>query len=191
MRFRRRVVLEMLPDENDLLQRVAKAHGTMRGALLTGLRLLESDELGQLRATVADLESKLGKAQQQLSATKTRRDEQTTTAAKTHSELERVRASARDARAELRAIKSARTEADKLARDWTQYAHRLENLAIRHLFCPSCNDFVPEKEWAEQPTREGVGIYHKTHDYREKSNFLATATAMAWRKLPRERAERS
>lgn len=191
VRFRRRVVLEMLPDENELLQRVAKAHGTMRGALLTGLRLLESDELGQLRATVAELEGKLARSQQQLSATKTRKADQATAAAKVQSELERVHASAREAQAELRKTKSALTKADKLAEDWTQHAHRLENLAIRHLFCASCNDFVPEKEWAEQSSRDGVGIYHEAHDYKEKSGLLAPATVMAWRRLPRERAERS
>ena len=102
-----------------------------------------------------------------------------------------MRVSARDAQAELRKAKSALTKAYKLAEDWTRYGHRLENLAIRHLFCPSCNDFVPENEWAEQPTRDGVGIYHKTHDYKEKSNLLTTATVMAWRELPRAQAEGS
>ncbi len=191
MRFRRRVVLEMLPDENELLQRVARGHGTMRGALLTGLRLLESDELGQLRATVADLQIKLGKAQRQLSAKKTRKADQATAAAKTQSELERLRGGARDAKAELRKTKSALTKAEGQAADWARHARRLENVAIRFLFCPMCGTFVGEDEWAEQATRKGVGIYHRTHEYKEKRTLLTTATVMAWRKLPRERAERS
>jgi len=39
-RYRRRVVLELTPDESTVLDRLADRHGTIRGAVLAGWRLL-------------------------------------------------------------------------------------------------------------------------------------------------------
>ncbi len=189
VRFRRRVVLEMLPEENELLQRLAAKHGTLRGTILSALRLLETDESEQLRARVGNLEAQLKRVGAQAAAAKTRRTQDDETAAKAQAEVDRMTTALRGEEARHRGTTSALKKAQAQAEEFRQEAQRLAHLQIRHLYCPACSSFVSEDDWAEQPLQGGgVGVYHKTHEYRGKASMLMTATVMAWREKPRRRA---
>lgn len=191
VRFRRRVVLEMLPDENELLQRLAAAHGSIRGTILAALRLLETDESDTLRARVVDLEAKLAKTKEHAAAAKSRLKDDEAGIAKVQSDLTSARTALRDAQTRERQTRAAHTKLQARAADLHDEAAVLGDLQLRHLYCADCAKFVGEGEWAEQPVSEGVALYHKAHKYRGESSLLGgSATVMAWRATPRAKAGR-
>src|ERR1035437_5463852 len=66
-RYRRRFIVEFGPEDSGLVDRMGVAHRTKRAAIIAGLRLLESGDVEQLRAQVADLQDELAKAKVALS----------------------------------------------------------------------------------------------------------------------------
>jgi len=191
VRFRRRVVLEMLPDENDLLQRLAAAHGSIRGTILSALRLLETDESDKLRARITELEAKLAKTKEQAATAKSRLKNDETSTAKVQSDLTSARTALRDAQTRERQTKAALTKQQARAADLQAEATLLGDLQIHYLYCADCGTFIGEDEWAEQPASKGVALYHKTHKYRAEGSLLGgPATVMAWRAKPHTKAGR-
>lgn len=191
VRFRRRVVLEMLPDENELLQRLAAAHGSIRGTILSGLRLLETDESDTLRARVAELEAKLAKTKDQAATATSRLKADEVGIAKVQVELTSARTALREAQTRERQAKAALTKLQARAADLQDEAALFGDLQIHYLYCADCGTFIGEDEWAEQPVTEGVALYHKTHKYRAEGSLLSgPATVMAWRAKPHAKAGR-
>ena len=158
VRFRRRVVLEMLPDENELLQRLAAAHGSIRGTILSALRLLETDESDTLRARVVDLEAKLAKTKDQAATAKSRLKDDEAGIAKVGAELTNARTALREAQTLERQTKAALTKLQARAAELKDEAALLRDLQIRYLYCADCGKFIGEDEWAEQPVSEGVAL---------------------------------
>ena len=62
-RYRRRVVLELTPDESTILDSLANRHGTLRGAVLAGLRELEANRSAELEAQANELQERLERAE--------------------------------------------------------------------------------------------------------------------------------
>src|SRR5579859_4382628 len=67
-RYRRRVVLELTPDESIVLDRLADRHGTIRGAVLAGLGELDTHRSTELEAQAADLRKRLEQAERDAKA---------------------------------------------------------------------------------------------------------------------------
>ncbi len=130
-RYRRRVVLELTRDESDLLDRLADSHGTIRGAVLVGLRELEADRSADLEAQVRDLTAQLATAKRsaaderkRLAAELAAATAQVATSRKelktTQAERKAAREDLREARAKLsNARGAAETQRLALERDWS------------------------------------------------------------------------
>lgn len=182
-RYRRRVVLELTPDESDLLDRLANAHGTIRGAVLVGLRTLQADRSTDLEAQLREMTERLA-ATKQLAAKERGRlvtelaaaTEQVATNRKelkaAQADRKAVRENLREARAKLSNARGA-AETERRA---------LEARLVHHAFCGACGGLVPELEWAEQAAQGGVLIYHKPDGFRLKPGLLGQApTVLFWR----------
>jgi dihydroorotase-like cyclic amidohydrolase len=184
-RYRRRVVLELTPDESDLLDRLADSHGTIRGAVLTGLTGLEADRSADLEAQVRDLTERLTKAKRSAADERDRLAAELAAAtdqiAINRKELKAAQADGkatredlREARAKLSNARGA-AEAQRLA---------LEARLVHVAFCGSCNKLVPESEWAEQAGQGGVITYHKPDGFRPRPGLLQLPTSLFWRPVP-------
>jgi DNA repair exonuclease SbcCD ATPase subunit len=181
-RYRRRVVLELTPDESDLLDRLADGHGTIRGAVLAGLRELKADRSADLEAQVREMTEALGTAEQSAADERDRfaaelaaASEQIATSRKelkaAQAEHKATREDLREARAKLSNARGA-AETQRLA---------LEARLVHHAFCGACGKLVPESEWAEQTAQGGVLTYHQPDGFRPKPALLQPATVLFWR----------
>lgn len=185
-RYRRRVVLEMTPDESVLLDRLADKQGTIRGAVLAGLHTLEADRSAELEARVAELTNKLAKADERSQTDRRRTVEERSTLdaqlAEAKRALKAAQAAANDLRADLRDTR-AKLRREHAARATAEDATRAaQELFVHHAHCAACDKLVPESEWAEQPWRNGFATFHKRHGFREKSPFLGEpASLLFWR----------
>ncbi|MEO6059345.1 MAG: hypothetical protein ABIQ05_05210 [Candidatus Limnocylindria bacterium] len=194
-RYRRRVVLELTPDESGLLDGLAEHYGTIRGAVLAGLRELEADRSTDLEAQLRDLTDRLATAEQsaaaehdrlatELAATK----EQLATSRK---ELKAAQAERTAARADLGTAKAKLTEQGNARRAAENQRRAVEQQLIHHVHCAACDRMVPDTEWAEQPAERGVYVYHRPDGFREKNSFLGQpATVLFWRPASTAAAER-
>lgn len=190
-RYRRRVVLEITPDESTLLDRLADRHGTIRGALMAGLTELESDRTAELDAQVAQLtgqlaaEQKRGKAEHDREATQ--RAGLETQVADVTQALKDAQARAKEQRAELRETRAKLSNERDARRAAEQMRQAAERLLVHHAFCATCNKLVPEAEWAEQPAERGVYVYHQPHGFHDKDGgFLGEkASVLFWRQHAR------
>jgi DNA repair exonuclease SbcCD ATPase subunit len=189
-RYRRRVVLELTPDESDLLDRLADSHGTIRGAVLVGLRALEADRSADLEAQLRGMTEQLASAEQsaaderdRLAAELAAATDQVATSRKelkaAQAEHKATREDLREARAKLSNARGA-AEAQRRA---------LEARLVHHVFCGACGKLVPESEWAEQTAQGGVLTYHKPDGFRPKPGLLQPATVLFWRPSPSDESK--
>lgn len=188
-RYRRRFLVEFTPAESDQLDRLGFAHGTKRRAILDGLQLLETGEVEALRAQVATLTAEREAAR----AAATRVSEAGTASAKE----QRAKASATSAKLidERAAHKETRTQLAQARQDLKNAKQSLANaeaekrrlaaLIPHHAFCPSCDVYVPETEWAEAPDNKGgIHVYHKAHDPIAKRSWNQKPSLLFWRPAP-------
>jgi DNA repair exonuclease SbcCD ATPase subunit len=182
-RYRRRVVLELSPDESDLLDRLADSHGTIRGAVLVGLRALEADRSTDLEAQLRGMTEQLATVERSaaderdhLAAELTLVTNQVATSRK---ELKAAQAERKAAREDLREARAKLSNARGAAE--TQ-RRALEARLVHHAFCGACGKLVPETEWAEQPDgQHGVYVYHQLDGFRPKPGLLQLPTILFWR----------
>ena len=181
------MVLEITPDESTLLDGLADRHGTIRGAVMAGLRGLGADRSAELEAQLGELRAELAGAEQRAQA-----------------DREAVTAEAGDLRAQVaagrQALKAAQTQAKDLRTDLRDTRAKLSNerdarraaqqalqtaeaLLVHHAYCATCDKLVPEAEWAKQPWGNGLAIYHRAHGFSEKNGgFLGQpASILFWR----------
>ncbi len=169
IRYRRRVVLEMVPDESDLLHQLAAKHGTMRGAILAGLRLLETDESQKLRARLKTIEAQLTTAKTQAAnAADAHRDERLARESKAQRELAKVQAALDREQAAHASTKKALTAANEQRGRLERALRDEEGRRISELYCSACEKLVAMTACAEQDT----DIYHRPHGYRSKGDML-------------------
>ncbi len=181
-RYRRRFIVEFGPEDSGLIDRMGLVHRTKRAAIIAGLRLLESGELERLRTQVAELEADLattkaaGTAAKPAAATTAKQDKakadlaaERTAHRRTQRALDKAQAALRGAKA---ALAHAKTEAGTLRAE----RDRLAGLLPHAAYCRYCDKLVPEGEWAEQATAEGVDVYHKPHGYRERRGVIGRPT---------------
>lgn len=181
-RYRRRVVLELTPDESDLLDRLADGHGTIRGAVLVGLRALEADRSADLEAQVRDLTAQLATAKRSAADERKRLAAElaaaTAQVATSRKELKAAQADGKAARSDLREAKAKLSNARGAAE--TQRL-ALEARLVHHAFCGACEKLVPDSEWAEQAAQGGFITYHKPDGFHPQSRLLQPATVLFWR----------
>lgn len=186
-RYRRRVVLEITPDESKLLNRQADRHGTIRAAVLAGLAALETDRSAELVAQVEQLTKQLAAVEQ---ARGSEQDRGATELASLQTQLteaqqalKAAQAQARELRADLRQTKAKLSNERDARRAAEQHHQAARARLVHHAYCAVCDKLVPEAEWAEEPWRDGFAIYHQPHGFREKPGFLGQpVTIMFWRK---------
>jgi DNA repair exonuclease SbcCD ATPase subunit len=184
-RYRRRVVLELTPDESTILDALADRHGTLRGAVLAGLRELEANRSAELEAHVTDLRKRLESAEQDAQAGS---DQAAAGVAAINEQLATSRKELKVAQAERKAVRedlrSARARLSN-ARDAAETQRRaLEARLVHHAYCGSCGKLVPESEWAEQAGQGGVLTYHKPDGFRTKSGLRQQSSILFWRPSP-------
>ena len=181
-RYRRRFIVEFGPEDSGLIDRMGLAHRTKRAAIIAGLRLLESGELERLRAQVADLEAELTAANEGLATAQTKSATAKPALATLKADLKAEREAHRATKATL---KDTRTSLAQARTDVTALRAERDRLAVllpHYAHCGSCDKLVPEAEWAEQPARNGVDVYHKNDGYRAKGSILGgPATVLFWR----------
>ena len=186
-RYRRRVVLELTPDESTILDALADRHGTLRGAVLAGLRELEANRSAELEAQASGLTKRLERAERDAQAGRDRAaadvallSEKLAASGKAlklaQGQTTKVRADVDDTKAKLAKQTVARQAAD-------QARQAAEALLVHHAYCATCDKLVPEAEWGEQPWRDGFATYHQAHPFREKNGglFGEPATMLFWR----------
>jgi DNA repair exonuclease SbcCD ATPase subunit len=183
-RYRRRFIVEFGPEDSGLIDRMGLAHRTKRAAIIAGLRLLESGELEQLRAQVATLEAKLattkaaGTAAKLSAATTARLDKAKADLAAERTAHRRTQRALDKAQAALTDTQAALTRAQKDLADSQGERERLAALLPHHTYCRYCDKLVPEAEWAEQATAEGVDVYHQPDGYRAKGSLISGPTTV-------------
>lgn len=187
-RYRRRVVLELTPDESDLLDRLANAHGTIRGAVLVGLRALAADRSADLEARHREMTEQLAVAERSAAEERVRLaaelSDATNLVATSRKELKAAQAELKAARADLREARAKLSN----ARGTAETRRRaLEARLIHHAFCGACGKLVPESEWAEQAAQGGIITYHKPDGFRPESGLFKPPTVLFWR--PSSRGE--
>jgi hypothetical protein len=174
-RYRRRVVLELTPVESDLLDRLADGHGTIRGAVLVGLRALEADRSADLEAQVRDLTEQLASAERSAADERDRLAAAIAQAATSREELKAAQTERKAAREDLRQARAKLSNARGAAE--TQRL-ALEAQMVHTAFCGACGKFVPESEWAEQTVQGEVITYHKPDGFRPKPGLLQLPTVL-------------
>jgi len=189
-RFRRRLPLELTPEELALLEHHQTRHGSKRATLVAGLHALHAqpgtDEVAQsardrdaatteaaaLRERVAELEA----AAKRSTAKASRRD---AAAAETKA------AAAKDAAALRRQLAKAERDlalAKEDAAEWENAYAELDEQRIDGLRCPRCEQWAEPGEWATREATDGyLLIYHEACGYHQKS-FTSVPTIMAYRR---------
>ena len=180
-RYRRRFVVEFGPEEAGLVDRMGVAHRTKRAAIIAGLRLLESGELEQLRRRVADAEQELASAREDLKAARSASATATPEITSAKADLRTEHAAHRETKRALKEARAALTQAHQTATTLRAERDRLAGLLPSYAYCGTCDKLVPEAEWAEQPARNGVDVYHQPDGYRPKGGLLSPATVLFWR----------
>jgi chromosome segregation ATPase len=185
-RYRRRVVLELTPDESALLDSLADRHGTLRGAILAGLHELEANRSADLESQVTDMTARLERAERDAQAG---RDQAAAQVASLSEQLAASRRDVKTAQAEYKATRENLHETrakQSNARGAMQAQLRvLEAQLVHHAFCGACNRFVPESEWAEEPDgRGGAYVYHQPDGFRPKPALMQAPTLLVWRQTP-------
>ena len=186
-RYRRRVVLEITPDESTLLDGLADRHGTIRGAVMAGLRGLGADRSAELEAQLGELRAELAGAEQRAQAdreavTAEAGDLRTQVAAGRQA-LKAAQTQAKDLRTDLRDTRTKLSNERDARRAAQQALQTAEALLVHHAYCATCDKLVPEAEWAEQPWGNGFAIFHRAHGFHEKNGgFLGQpASILFWR----------
>ncbi|HVA18919.1 MAG TPA: hypothetical protein VMU55_01950, partial [Solirubrobacteraceae bacterium] len=180
-RLRRRVIVELTPDELPLLEAAERRHGGKRAAMLAGLRA-EADGVAR------DAEA----AEKTARATAKRADFE----AEAHTALlaecaslkaslatrTRERAAAND---EIERLETKAQAAYREAQD--QYAALFEDIAAledrlpESLYCGRCEEWVPEAEWTWRADGEDEVAYH-TSCGDHGPGMLSNATWLARRR---------
>ena len=183
-RYRRRFIVEFGPEDSGLVDRLGEIHRTKRGAIIAGLRLLESGEVEQLRARVTGLSAQLDSARAAVE-TKAKADRETKpAAAAANTALREKREELAAARAEVRRVQTANAEVRRANEELDAELDRLVALLPHHAYCGYCDRLVPESEWAETEARNGLDVYHKPDGYRAKRTMGGAASVLFWRATP-------
>lgn len=196
-RYRRRFIVEFGPEDSGLVDRMGVAHRTKRAAIIAGLRLLESGEVEQLRAQVGALEQELALTKGALAEAQRGSTKAAPALAKAKADLKaekdahkRTQAALTRADGSLREAQTALRRAETAIASLQAERDRLGGLLPLSAFCPSCDKLVPESEWAEQATSDGIDVYHQPHGYRTGQGLLSRGATILLQRPPRGQAPR-
>jgi NADH pyrophosphatase NudC (nudix superfamily) len=181
-RYRRRFIVEFGPEDSELVDRMGVAHKTKRAAILAGLRLLDSDEIDQLRTRSAQLKAEVKTTKAAVATARSQARQSRADRAQAVADLRAERAAHRESKAKLRAAGQTIADHERTLDQLTAERARLVALIPHHAFCGSCGKLVPEAEWAEAPARDGFDVYHQPDGYRAKTSMFVAATVLFWRK---------
>jgi hypothetical protein len=166
-RFRRRVILELVPDEMKLLDQATTRYGTKRAALVACLRA-EAERAGSPGAAglahdhPADAEARTRAADDH----ETRRTLEELRAEHTAlvAQLAALRMERDEARAEVARLAACRdTEFAETREQYRLFAEdiaALEDRIPEALYCAHCNRWAPEDEWAWREDGTATVAHH-------------------------------
>ena len=181
-RYRRRFIVEFGPEDSGLVDRMGAAHRTKRAAIIAGLRLLESGGVDQLRTQVTDLQDELAKAKEALSGARQKTSADVPALTKAKDDLKAEREAHQRTQKALETTRAALKRAQKESAALSSDRDQLAALVPDEVYCPTCGRLVPEAEWGEQRTSDGVDVYHRDHRYRGKSGLMNEANVMLRRR---------
>jgi hypothetical protein len=163
--WRRRVIIELRPDEIPLLTAAEGRHGTKRAAIVAALRA--EARLGDLETALANhtaeraqLEARLATASKAATAESTRlakeRDDARAQADKAAKAAAGSAAATKKARATAREAEHLRRQLDE--RD--DVIDELERRAVDWAYCARCRAWVHREDWAWTAGDDGEYAYH-------------------------------
>ena len=187
--LRRRVIIELTPQELPLLTAAEERHGTKRTAIIAALRAEHEhdaltqhltdlqDELAKAETAAADkqarqeevaaLNRELTHLRATLKTTQTERDDALDQLADQHERLDRVEEAA---------------EADY--RTLTHQIQRLEDSRPQALYCAHCRQWAPETDWAWTTSPDGAERAHHAPCGDHSPGLLDAASWLALRNQP-------
>lgn len=188
--FRKRIPLELTPDDLARLRSLQPGHGSMRATLLAGLEALA--RLEQAEAEVAELaaardaaQARVGKLEAEAAAAKAASAKEDATAKRASRATKdgADRAAERARTLEAHAAQRERDLADAQSAYDAAYQTLLEldETRVDELRCPRCGEFAASAEWGYQESEEGGQlIFHQPCGFHQKGLLDAT-TIMGYR----------
>ncbi|HEX5264188.1 MAG TPA: hypothetical protein VFW13_11710 [Phenylobacterium sp.] len=165
--LRRRVIIELRPDELPLLTAAQERHGTKRAAIVAALRA---------EARVEDVEAALARHSTERAQLEARLADTTKAAATEKARLAKERdAALAKADKSAKAVAGHKTAATRTAREAAGEAERLRGLLDRcdtiiaelesrvvdWAYCARCHTWAPRHEWAWEAEDDGEYAYHQ------------------------------
>jgi hypothetical protein len=175
--FRKRIPLELAPDDLVRLRALQPPYGSMRATLLAGLEALDRVERAEAdQAVLVEARSEAEARVRELEAEVAALQEASAShAAKAKRASSATKGDADRAAARIRALES---EATGLRRDLAGVQQTLDatyqtllefdETRVDELRCPRCGEFAPSEEWGyEQAEEGGQLIFHQPCGYHE------------------------
>lgn len=188
--FRKRIPLELAPEDLALLRSLQSAHGSMRATLLAGLEALDRVEraeseqaaLVEARTTaevrVAELEADVARLRKATTSHKTKAKQ---TSAATKNVADRTAKQIRTLEARVEELTRALADAQHTLDDTSQTLLEFDETRVDELRCPRCGEFAPSEEWGYEQAQEGGQlIFHQPCGYHEKG-LLDQASILGYR----------
>ena len=170
--LRRRIVVELKPDELPLLEEAEARHGSKRAGFLAALQAL--GRVGELESRLAELEQQTAsptserESAERLAATVKRLERELARAReKTAGSQARAKQSskaAKDAQADARRVRQLERRLaglEELIEERDRDAEQLEAAMPSELFCGRCGEWVSEEEWCWRESDEGEIAFHR------------------------------
>jgi TolA-binding protein len=172
--LRRRIVVELTPQELPLFEKAEAAHGSKRQAFLAALAAL--DQAAEMEAELAGLRAQAEKSERATAGTSSKEKNdskrQKARLEKLERELKAAKAklaarerdlsSSAEQRSAIRRLEEELAETEEELEEREEEVTELSERAFDHLFCPRCESWAPPEEWAWQRAEEGGRIaYHK------------------------------
>jgi hypothetical protein len=182
-------VLELTPAESDLLDRLADSHGTIRGAVLTGLTGLDTNRTDELETQVRRLRDTVTSTKAALAEERAGRAADVGAAKKertvAHEGLKAERQSLADTKAQLQETRAKLAEQTTARRAADELRKATQWQLFHNLYCSICQKMAPEAEWAEEADgQQGAYVYHQPHGFRLKASWRGLPTILGWRPRP-------
>ncbi len=178
--FRRRIPLELKPEEFALLQREERRFGNKRATLVAGLEALAQlarleQELEAARAAGAEAEGRASEQERRaakLEAALAKSKDEAGQAKKSQQGAERKQGQALErAGGEVAAVRAELADAEAVRAELERELEGLEAERFSALRCPRCGTFAPPEEWAARVEQGREFVYHEPCGFQRGSGL--------------------
>lgn len=185
--LRRRVIVELRPDEIPLLAAAETRHGTKRAAFVRALEAESrlqaiEEELALARSKLAALEKEVATEQAARASEEKAHERSVAKLAVLKRDAAKFKAGRVSAEGDAHGLSLRVRELENELAEREEEIAELERIAFGHLFCARCKAWAPEKEWAFREGEGGEYAYHRPcGDH--GPGLLEASSRLAWRPL--------